>query len=211
MTAIFLDLDGTLVDSKPGILRSLVAAFTEVGRPDLAAGDLSWMIGPPFAHSFGRLDLPDPQAAIDAYRRIYDAGALFDAEVFDGIFPMLDALADAGSRLYLATAKPHVSATRVTKHFGLADRLKAEFGPELDGTRNWKGDLLAHALEVTGEDPARSIMVGDRHHDIAAAAEVGMLSVAVRWGYGAPEEWVGAAAEIDAPKELPDLVRRLGL
>lgn len=212
MTAVFLDLDGTLVDSKPGILSSLVAAFAEVGRPDLAEGDLTWMIGPPFADSFGKLDLPDPQAAIDAYRRVYDdGGGMFDAAVYDGIFPMLATLREAGHRLYLATAKPHVAATKVTRHFGLSDSMLAEFGPELDGTRNWKGDLLAHALEVTGEDPVRAVMIGDRHHDVAAAAQVGMPSVAVRWGYGQPHEWEGAAAEIDAPGDLLATLRRLGL
>jgi len=212
MSAVFLDLDGTLVDSKPGIISSLVTAFTEVGRADLAAGDLTWMIGPPFAESFGTLGLADPQAAIDAYRRVYDDGhGLFDATVYDGVLPMLAALRTAGHRLYLATAKPHVAATKVTRHFGLAPLMEAEFGPELDGTRNWKGDLLAHALELTGEDPDRSVMVGDRHHDVAAAAEVGMPSVAVRWGYGMPHEWQGAAAEIDTPEDLLDTLRRLGL
>lgn len=212
MTAVFLDLDGTLVDSKPGILSSLVTAFTEVGRSDLAEGDLTWMIGPPFSDSFGKIGLADPQAAIDAYRRVYDdGGGLFDATVYDGIFPMLGALGAAGHRLYLATAKPHVAATKITHHFGLAPHMEAQFGPELDGTRNWKGDLLAHALEVTGEDPARSVMVGDRHHDVAAAAEVGMPSVAVRWGYGEAHEWQDAAAEIDSPQDLPDALRRLGL
>jgi len=72
-----------------------------------------------------------------------------------------------GYRLYLATAKPHDYALDITAHFGLSQRMAAEFGPELDGTRNWKGDLLRHALEVTGERPEASTMVGDRHHDIA--------------------------------------------
>ena len=75
MTAVFLDLDGTLVDSKPGILSSLTTALTEVGRGDLAEDDLTWMIGPPFSESFGKIGLADPQAAIDAYRRVYDDGS----------------------------------------------------------------------------------------------------------------------------------------
>lgn len=212
MTAVFLDLDGTLVDSKPGILSSLAAAFTEVGRPDLAAGDLTWMIGPPFAESFGTLNLADPQIAIDAYRRLYDdGGALYDAEVYPGIPTMLADLRAEGRRLYLATAKPHVAATKVTRHFGLAPSFTAEFGPELDGTRNWKGDLLAYALEMTGEDPSRSVMVGDRHHDVAAAAEVGMACIAVRWGYGLDHEWDGVQAVVDVPADVPAAIRLLGL
>ena len=48
MTAVFLDLDGTLMDSRPGITGSLSHAFAMCGMDDHAAGDLTWMIGPPF-------------------------------------------------------------------------------------------------------------------------------------------------------------------
>ena len=134
---------------------------------------------------------------------------MYDARVYDGIPAMLGALNAAGHRLYLATAKPHVAARQITRHFGLADAMVAEFGPELDGTRNWKGDLLAHALELTGEDPADAVMVGDRHHDVSAAASVGMSAIAVSWGYGEAAEWLGAAKVISAPDQLHDAVRSL--
>ncbi len=211
MTAVFLDLDGTLVDSQPGILTSLAHAFAAIDRHDLAEGDLTWMIGPPFVDSFRKIGLADPQPAIEAYRAHYQAQGMFDALVYGGIPDALDRLSEKGARLYLATAKPHAYAKKITAHFGLAPRMVAEFGPELDGTRNWKGDLLAHALELTGEDPARSVMVGDRHHDIAAAAEVGMASIAVRWGYGQPEEWEGARAILDHPDDLAASVLDLSL
>lgn len=209
MTAIFLDLDGTLVDSRPGIMSSLKAAFTEVGRADLTQDDLTWMIGPPFADSIPKLGFDDPQPVIDAYRRHYESGGMYDAQVYQGIPSMLGTLNAEGYRLYLATAKPHVAARQITKHFGLSDAMIAEFGPELDGTRNWKGDLLAHALELTGEDPAQSVMVGDRHHDVSAAASVGMAAIAVSWGYGESPEWEGAAHVIASPDALHDAVRTL--
>lgn len=211
MTAVFLDLDGTLVDSRSGILSSLTHAFATIGREDLGLTDLTWMIGPPFIDSFTKIGLQDPEIAIEAYRVHYAASGMYDATVYDGIPAALDSLQEDGFRLYLATAKPHAYARQITAHFGLGPRMVAEFGPELDGTRNWKGDLLAHALELTGEDPARAVMVGDRHHDIAAAAEVGMASIAVRWGYGEPEEWQGSRSVIDRPDQLADAVRALGL
>jgi phosphoglycolate phosphatase len=123
----------------------------------------------------------------------------------------MDALRASGARLYLATAKPHHYATKITAHFKIAERMTREFGPELDGTRNWKGDLLAFALAETGEDPKRSVMVGDRHHDIAAAAEVGMPSLAAAWGYGSKEEWTGTKAILDHIAELPEAVAALDL
>lgn len=211
MSAIFLDLDGTLMDSKPGILTSLRSAFLAIGRTDLAESDLTWMIGPPFVDSFTKLGLTNPQVAIDAYRDVYEAGGMFDARVYDGVFEMIASLTQSGHRLYLATAKPHVAATKITSHFGLADAMAAEFGPELDGTRNWKGDLLAYALERTGEIAQASVMVGDREHDFRAAASVGMKCVAVKWGYGVEDEWRMADATISHPTELAGAVADLGL
>ncbi len=209
MTAVFLDLDGTLMKSHTGILSSLRHSLRQVGRDDLAESDLMWMIGPPFQDSFAKVGLKDVDAALEAYRVHYQAGGMFEAEVYDGVFDALETMRSDGARLYLATAKPHAYARQITAHFGIADYMTREYGPELDGTRNWKGDLLAYALAETGEDPKRSVMVGDRHHDIAAAAEVGMPSLAARWGYGDEPEWTGAAAILDHVSALPAAVRAL--
>ena len=211
MTAVFLDLDGTIMESHMGILSSLRIAFRAIGRADLAASDLMWMIGPPFQDSFAKLGLSDSETetALEAYRDHYQGGGMYDARIYDGMIAAMDQMRADGARLYLATAKPHHYALKITKHFEIAPRMTREFGPELDGTRNWKGDLLAHALRETGEDPARSVMVGDRHHDIAAAAEVGMPSFAVRWGYGAKPEWEGTRAVLDHARDLPGAVRDL--
>lgn len=211
MTAVFLDLDGTIMDSQAGIISSLKHAFAAIDRHDLAQTDLKWMIGPPFIDSFAKIGLDNPHDAIEAYRVHYQATGMFDAIVYPGITDALDLLLASDLRLYIATAKPHLYARKITAHFGIAPRMTMEFGPETDGTRNWKGDLLAHALEATGEDPKRSVMVGDRHHDMAAAAEVGMPSIAVRWGYGHPEEWETAAHVIDHASELPGAIAALDL
>ena len=211
MTAVFLDLDGTLMDSKPGIVASLRHAFRTAGHDALADEDLTWMIGPPFSDSFERIGIADPAPVLEAYRVHYQAEGMYQAAVYAGVVDMIAALEAQGSRLYLATAKPHAYATKITEHFGLAPSFAAEFGPELDGTRGWKGDLLAYALERTGETAERSVMVGDRHHDIAAGQQVGMSTIAVTWGYGSEEEWDGAHATITSPDELVGAIGALKL
>jgi phosphoglycolate phosphatase len=202
MAAIFLDLDGTLTDPKPGITGAVRHALLSLGLPAPEADDLTWTIGPPLIDSFRRLGAPDPEVALAHYRAHYNAGGLYDAVVFPGILPSLDQMRAAGHRLYLATAKPHAYARKITAHFGIAPYLAAEFGPELDGTRNDKADLLAHALDVTGEDPATAVMVGDRHHDIDAARANGMAAIAVAWGYGADDEHHGANLRLHRPEGL---------
>ena len=209
MTAVFLDLDGTLMKSHTGILSSLEYAFRETGHHDLAEQDHTWLIGPPFVESFAKLGITDVDPVLAAYREHYTREGMYNAVVYDGIFDALADMTGAGRRLYLMTAKPHAYAKKITAHFELAEHMTGEYGPELDGTRNWKGDLLAYALKETGETPESSVMVGDRYHDMGAGAGVGMPSIAVRWGYGGPEDWTTAAALIDHPSELPDTVARL--
>ena len=203
MAAIFLDLDGTLVDPKPGITGSVIHALRALGLDAPTPDALEWVIGPALIDSFARLGVPDPTAALELYRAHYRGGAMYDCTVYPGIPAALQALTAAGHQLFLATAKPHEYARQITARFGLAPFFQAEFGPELDGTRNDKGDLLAHALDQTGLDAATSVMVGDRSHDRNAAAHVGMRFVGVKWGYGSAEELTGAIATCDAPGDLP--------
>ena len=211
MSAIFLDLDGTLMDSKPGITASLRHAFEATGNAHHLTDDLTWMIGPPFHDTFAKMGLAEIEPVIAAYREHYQSEGMFDAAVYPGIMVSLVMLRERGHRLYLMTAKPHHYARKITAHFGIAEHMTAEYGPELDGTRNWKGELLAYALRETGENAEASVMVGDRHHDIAAAAENGMASIAARWGYGTPDDWRGAALELDHARDLSEAVARLGL
>lgn len=209
MSTIFLDLDGTLTDPKSGITKSFVHALTQLGHFAPDPDDLEWVIGPALLDSFTKLGVADPQAAVDLYRAHYTKDAMFDCHVYDGIPALLAILQTAGHTLCLATAKPHAYARKITAHFGLSHYLAHEFGPELDGTRNDKGELLAHALNLTGYDVADCIMVGDRHHDIDAAKANKMRSIGVTWGYGAKGELSGADALCYTPTELGGTIKQM--
>ncbi len=206
MAHVFLDLDGTLTDPMLGISNAFTYALTELG---IAVPDnLDWVIGPALIDSFAKLGASDPHEALSLYRSRYTETGLFENHVYEGIPDALAALKEAGHTLYLATAKPHAYATLITAHFGLARFLTREFGPELDGTRNDKGELLAFALENLGLTAPGCVMIGDRHHDYDAAKAVGIPSVAVTWGYGNETERAGANVVCDQPNGLLHAVGR---
>jgi phosphoglycolate phosphatase len=203
---ILVDLDGTLIDPKPGLIGSVQYALRKLGLAVPPAEELLWLIGPPFRVSFpklfGRADLTEE--AIGHYRESYVSGAMFDAIVYDGIADAFDRLRAAGCRLFVATAKPHYYARPILEHFDLARRFAGIHGPELDGTNDHKQDLIAHILVHEGVAPASAIMIGDREFDVTAAARNGIRAVGVTWGYGsrAELEGAGAAALCDAPGAL---------
>jgi phosphoglycolate phosphatase len=207
MASVFLDLDGTLTDPKVGITQSVIYALNQLGLTAPHPDELEWVIGPALLDSFARLGAPDPQAALDLYRTRYTRVGLFENLVYPGIPSVLEKLVGDGHTLYLATAKPHAYATKITAHLGLSQWLRQEFGPELDGTRNNKGDLLQHALATTGINPNHAVMIGDRVHDFNAARFVKMRSVGVTWGYGGCDEIAQATVSCDAPAGLPDAIQ----
>jgi len=209
MATIFLDLDGTLTDPKPGVTRSIIHALRALGLTAPEPDSLDWVIGPPLVHSLAKLGAPDPDAALALYRERYATRGLYENSVYSGIIQVLESLTGAGHMLCLATAKPHVYARKITAHFGLSAYLSHEFGPELDGTRNNKADLLAHALTVVGVAAKDAVMVGDRHYDFDAAHANGMRAIGVSWGYGGTDELARADYICDTPGALAPLVASL--
>jgi phosphoglycolate phosphatase len=203
---VLVDLDGTLVDPKPGLIGSFQYALRRLGAPVPPADELTWVIGPPLRTSFPKVlgDAMRTEEALAHYRN----GAMFDAIVYDGIVDALDRLSMAGCRLIVATSKPHAFARPILERLGLARHFAAAHGPELDGTNDHKADLLAHIIAREGIDPTRAVMIGDREFDVIAAARNGMPAVGVTWGYGSAEELrsAGAAALCDRPADLPTAV-----
>jgi phosphoglycolate phosphatase len=204
---ILVDLDGTLVDPKPGLIGSIRYALRKLGHPEPPADDLLWMIGPPFRVSFPKLlgSADRVEEAIGYYRESYLNGGMYDAVVYDGVPEALEALRSGGHRLLVATAKPHRYARPILERFGLAGHFVAICGPELDGTNDHKGDLIAHMIAHEDVRPRAAIMIGDREHDVLAAARHGIPTVGVTWGYGSAEELTGAgaAALCHSPDSLP--------
>src|SRR5689334_1398523 len=195
MDTIFFDLDGTLTDPKPGITGSIQYALKKLGRPVPTQDELAWCIGPPLRASFVKLlgGEEDADRGVAFYRERFGDVGLFENSLYPGIKATLAALKPR-ARLFVATSKPHVFADRIIDHFALRPYFEHVFGSELDGTRVHKDDLLAWALERTGTDPLRALMIGDRSHDIVGAKRNGMDGIGVLYGYGSREELIEAGA-----------------
>ncbi|WP_346323478.1 HAD family hydrolase [Emcibacter sp. SYSU 3D8] len=210
MDAVFIDLDGTLTDPKPGITGCLQYALERHGLPVPHQDELTWCIGPPMQESLRTLAGSEAGGAqmLIHYRERYAEVGLFENKVYDGIPEALAALRAAGPRLYVATSKPRVYAERILEHFGLAEHFLRIFGSELDGANVRKTDLLRFALSETGENPANAMMIGDREHDAIGARAHGIRPIGVLWGYGSPEELelAGMTRLLERPAQLATLL-----
>jgi len=207
---VFFDLDGTLTDPKEGITASIQFALQSLGAAVVPSQDeLTWCIGPPLRGSFAQM-LGDQHAdaAVTLYRQYFADTGLYQNFVYQGVDEVLTSLQARGTRLCVVSSKPHVYVTRILQHFGLTSFFSQVFGAELDGTRSDKGELLAHALAVSGADATASIMIGDRKHDAVGAAANNLKFIGVLYGYGSRAELLDAGAQhlAQAPLDIPQLI-----
>jgi len=207
---LFFDLDGTLIDSRPGILASMRHALTILGLEIPPDAVLSRFIGPPTHAAFRELlasDDPELNArTIAIYRERYARLGLFESSVFPGVAEGLHALGAAGYRLFVVTSKPQVYANTIIDHLALRPYFSQVYGSELTGERSDKAELIAHVLRSEAIAPANAYMIGDRLHDVLGAKRNGLRAAGVLWGYGSREELSDAGAD-ELFRTMPELVR----
>ena len=210
-THLFLDLDGTLSDSAPGIVRSAQYALEAFGIHVDNLDDLLYFVGPPLEESFQEFyNLTPSQAdeAVKVYRRRYEKIGVYENALYPGIPQFLDKARQAGKVLMVATSKPQRMADLVLSHFGIADRFAFVGGRE-DSSRRTKEEVIRYVMKENGLTRTEDIvMIGDRKHDVLGAKAVGLDSVGVLYGYGSRDEFQAAGATyiVDTLKELEELL-----
>jgi phosphoglycolate phosphatase len=207
-SVVLFDLDGTIVDSAPGITSSLAYTFEAMGLPVPTPAKLLEWVGPPIMDSFRDLAGFDPLTsarALAIYREHYVLTGVFDADLYPGVPDVLRAIHAAGLPLSLATSKPESTARLILDHYDLSKYFDEYTGASEDEVRSAKADVVEEALRrlrVRGSDLSRPVMVGDRSHDVHGAAAHKVPTIYVTWGYGAPEETAGTVAVVDTAAEL---------
>lgn len=193
---VLLDLDGTLVDSAPGILGTLRTAFDQVGVPwnDTVIG--RHLLGPPLYESLPPIVGAEAAAAVLArYRPLYQKNGLLKSTPYPGIESLLRALVAADVRLGLATSKNEPAAREIIANQGWTELFTAITGDTVDARRPSKAAVVEEALRRLGSPaPADCVMVGDRLHDVVGSAAHGVSCLGAGWGYAEPGELAAAGA-----------------
>lgn len=196
---LLFDLDGTLTESGPGIMRSAAWALEQMGFPVGNPSLLRRFVGPPLSDTFQNCyHIPEHRVneAIALYRECYNQhGGIFESEPYPGIRALLEELNRQGKQLLVATSKPLPMAEKVLDHWDLTRYFAHICGGTLDERGCKKSLVVAQALERCGTAPERVLMVGDRSYDIVGAHANGIACAAVLWGYGSREEFEAAGAE----------------
>lgn len=209
---VFFDLDGTLTDSKEGVLECVRYAIEAMGRPVPQGPDLLKFIGPPLQDSFVRycgLSQEESQEALRLFREQYVPVGQFKNRPAPGIAEMMGRLKARGFTLALASSKAESQCVSICQRFGFAPHLAVIAGSS-DSRDQSKAEVIREAMGRLGlTDPRPCLMVGDRKYDVEGAWECGMDCVGVEFfGYAPPGELeaAGAAAVVSTVAELESFI-----
>jgi phosphoglycolate phosphatase len=210
VSAVIFDIDGTLLDSAPGIVAGFQHAMGSVGVPVPDAQHLRSDLGPPVRLMLANLGLSEHlvETAAVAYRTFYLQHGIQQAVPYDGVLDLLEALAPA-QPLGTATAKRTDVAEAILARHGLTGYFRVINGT--DQGRTTKQETIAQTLlDLGSPDPASVVMVGDRHYDITGGQACGVRTVGVTWGYGSRAELLAAQPDllVERPDELGSLLAR---
>lgn len=209
---VLFDLDGTLADSAAGIVDSLRHTLRVLGAAELPAETMRSYVGPPMIETLAKLLPTDERAVLQRaytiYCERYLERGMYQQQLYPGVQECLQRLVGARVRCSVVTSKLEVNAQRVIEHFGLMPYFSAVVGCAADGSLSDKREAVAFALRRYSLDPAETVMVGDRRHDIEGGRDNGLFTIGVTYGYGALGELQAAGADriCATPSAVADLL-----
>jgi phosphoglycolate phosphatase len=185
---LLFDMDGTLLDSLPGIAYSVQAAFDAAGLPERAY-DLRQLIGPPIRTILSRAAETDDPALLDTleqhFRASYDNEGWRQSVCFPDALEVLQAMKKSGHRLFIVTNKPRRSSTMAIEAEGIASLFERIYTRDsIDPPYATKADMLHALLTDQHLSPQECVMVGDTMEDASAAAMHKINFIFMEHGYG---------------------------
>jgi len=211
--AVLFDLDGTLADTAPDLVGTLLELRAELGLPGLDGRPLR-AVASRGAPALLELGLPE----LDAGRRAalrerfvarYAARCWRDSRAFDGIEACLGAIERAGLGWGVVTNKLEWLAREVIVAAGWQARAGCLIGGDTLPRPKPAPDPVVEACRRLGVLPAHTAFIGDDRRDVAAGRAAGTATVVALWGYIAEGEdplgW-GADAAAESPGALYGLL-----
>src|ERR1700690_4162271 len=215
VSAILIDLDGTLLDTAPELAEAANRMLRDMGRAPVQQALLRSYIGNGIAWLVKRAltgDMhaePNP-ALYDQALPIFEAHyteLLLQSKPFDGVVRGLDAMQAAGFRLGCITNKGARYTEPLLKGVGLAHYFEIVLSGDSLPEKKPHPMPLLHAAKYFGVPVERVLLIGDSLSDALAARAAGCPVFCVPYGYnhGEPVE------RLDIDAVIPELIGALQL
>jgi pyrophosphatase PpaX len=203
--AVFFDLDGTLANTFPTVVRIFNQVLEKRTGRSWTLEELIPYFGPPETVILQRL-FPEGDDAARMIEEFYQLCREDGAEIrpFEGIEPLVRRLRASQVRLGVYSGASTEAARIRVDQAGLIDCFEEILGGDRVERHKPDPEGLLHLLELFQVAPEGAVYVGDMVADVLAGQRAGMATVAVSWGAGTRDDLARLRPDylVDHPAEL---------
>lgn len=189
-TCLLFDLDGTLLDTSRGVLKSVNYTIDKLGLMPITTEVQKSFIGPPIQNSFRRVfELDDEMTNLAAatFRNIYKDEFLLEADHYDGMLEFLDELKSNDFKLAVATYKREDYTYKLLDAMNLSKYFDIIKGSDMEGKLT-KADIVQYCIDCFKCDKNEVVLIGDSSNDEVGAKEKNIDFIGVTYGFGYKEK-----------------------
>ena len=215
ISAILIDLDGTLLHTAPELAEAANRMLRDMGRPAVSQGLLMSYIGNGISWLVKRALTGDMHAepdtalynkALPIFEKHYTQ-LLLQSKPFEGVVQGLDALKAAGFQLGCITNKVARYTAPLLKGIGLEHYFDTVLSGDSLPEKKPHPMPLLHAAKLFGVPVEQVLLIGDSLNDALAARSAGCPVFCVPYGYNHGEPVDG----LDVDAVIPNLFEALKL
>lgn len=201
---IAFDLDGTLVETAPDLIRATNHVLAHIGLAPVPAASLRGTISlgarAMIEHGLTQhrkvLSSNEVDKLLERFLSHYTANIAVESHPYPGLEQALLRVAERGACLVVCTNKQEALSRRLLDELGLTGHFAAIAGRDTFPVFKPHPDHLTGAIRMAGGDPSRAIMVGDSDTDIKTARAARLPVIGVPFGY----------TDVPIHKLAPDIV-----
>ena len=202
---VFFDLDGTLLDTTPLIIKSFQHAFLTHFQRNVGLEDIQPFMGKPLRAAMEVMAPGEEDAVITTYRAYNHIHHDQLAGIFEGVYETVKTLYEAGITMAIVTSKTATMARRGLRLFDMERFFTTVIGVDETTRHKPEPEPVLLALRETRLTASQCIMVGDSAHDLLSGKGGGVKTAAVRWTQ-VPWEEVMAVNPDYILETMPDLL-----
>lgn len=185
---ILFDLDGTLIDSAPGIEESFHKAYLKVYKKECSQ-IITTFIGPPIDQVLtainGETNLGIIKLFVDEFKHHYDAEGFKKSMLYNDVVLVLEILLANKLNVFIVTNKREKPTKLILEYLSIDQYFTNVYCPDiLESKFKNKTELITHILKINSLLLSDTIMIGDTKYDGIAADENNLDFALVEYGYG---------------------------
>jgi phosphoglycolate phosphatase len=199
-TNIIFDFDGTLVDTRPGIIKAFQTMMVDMGFEMVNKRVIGELIGIPLSQFVEALlktkDTEIIKKGSELFKKYYDREFFSDNFLYPGIPELLETIHKNFGNSFVVSNKIDVFLNKILEQHDIKKYFKFIKGTDGTGRGSQKSDYIKRLIEENRLDRDTTVIIGDRKDDIVAGKDNLIHTIGITYGYGSREELQEAGADI---------------